>query len=178
MIEGYSANKSAALAAKATAHYVSTRTTPLPKTFVADIREYGIRSAQLPPRDNRWIYLAGPFFTMTERWLVEEARLYLQEGGVNVFSPVHDIGHGPASKVAHADLNAIRRCHAVYGIASGLDAGTMFEIGYARAIGRPVIVYVENEKTEDLKMLEGSGCVLTNDFASSIYRAIWAARFL
>lgn len=177
MVEAFSAHKSAELAAQATAYYVSTRTLPIPKTFIADNREYKTRFADLPPKMNQKVYLAGPFFTMTQRWLVEEARLYIAEGGVDVFSPVHDIGHGPADKVAKADLRAIRQCHVVYAIVSGFDPGTMFEIGYARAIGKPVIVYVENEKSEDLKMLEGSGCVLTNDFATSIYTVVWAARF-
>jgi len=177
MVEGLAPQRSAELAAQATAYYVSTRTLPIPKDFEAANAEYGIHYASLPARTNRNVYLAAPFFTLAQRWLVEEARLYLREMGLQVFSPFHDIGYGPADKVARADLDAIYDCDIVYAIVSGLDPGTLFEIGYARAAGKPVVVYVENERSEDLKMLDGSGCSLSNDFASSIYNVLWAARF-
>jgi len=177
MVEGAEPRRCAELAAQATANYVSTRTLPVPKDFQGDNTEYGIRFASLPARDDGKVYVASPFFTLSQRWLVEEARLYLREMGMRVFSPFHDVGHGPANSVAHEDLEAIRRSDIVYAIVSGLDAGTLFEIGYARALGKPVVAYVENEKNEDLKMLAGSGCALTTDFASSIYTALWMVRF-
>ena len=42
------------------------------------------------------VYLAGPFFSMGQRWLVDEARRCLGELGMDVFSPFHDIGPGAA----------------------------------------------------------------------------------
>ncbi len=45
----------------------------------------------------------------------------------------------------------------------------------ARARGKPVVVYCENESSEDLKMLEGSGCLICKDYVSSIYRALLTA---
>jgi nucleoside 2-deoxyribosyltransferase len=56
-----------------------------------------------------------------------------------------------------------------------MDAGTVYEIGYARAVGLPVIVYSESEPMEDLKMMKGSGCVLKDDFVSAIYHTVWEA---
>jgi nucleoside 2-deoxyribosyltransferase len=177
MIQNLPPRQCAEIASEATANYVATRTLPLPDQFLGDNREYGIRAAKLPPLDSRTVYLAAPFFTMPQRWLVEEARLYLGEGGVTVFSPLHDVGYGPADVVAARDLEALRSCDAVFAIASGLDPGTIFEIGYARSLNKPVVVYVENEKHDDLKMLIGSDCLVESDFTTSIYKAVWTARF-
>ena len=38
------------------------------------------------------VYLAGPFFNIAQKWLVEEARLALKGMGLKVFSPLHDVG--------------------------------------------------------------------------------------
>lgn len=177
MIEGLQAHAAAELAAKATANYVTTRSLPVPDDFLSANEEYGIRAVPGAAIPAPTVYLAGPFFSLTQRWLVEEARLYLREMGLRVFSPFHDVGYGPAGQVAQADLNGIDDCDIMYALVPGLDPGTVFEIGYARKAGKPVVAYVENERAEDLKMLEGSDCILVNDFASSIYRTMWKALF-
>ena len=120
------------------------------------------------------MYLAGPFFSLSQLWLIEEARGQLLEMGLNVFSPVHDVGHGSAEDVAQ-DLDAIHECDLMLAIGDGLDAGTIYEIGYARALKKPVIMYVENESEEDQKMMVGSGCIITDDFVTAIYQAAWKA---
>jgi len=173
MIDGLSAPQAAMQASKATAFYCER--------------------GQFPSRDElenyepvplllgeRWltgyrakVYLAGPFFTLAQLWMIEEARTHLRYMGLEVFSPYHDIGPGPANIVVPADLMAIESCDFVFAVGDGLDSGTVYEIGYARALGRPVVVYAENETSEDLKMMEGSDCFICNDFVSSIYRAAW-----
>jgi hypothetical protein len=40
--------------------------------------------------------------------------------------------------------------------------------------GIPVVGLAQNVRPEDLKMMEGTGCEIHSDFASAIYRAIWA----
>ena len=35
-------------------------------------------------------------------------------------------------------------------------------------------LYVENERDEDLKMMEGTNCIIENDFTSAIYKTIWS----
>jgi nucleoside 2-deoxyribosyltransferase len=176
MCEGNSPVESARIASAATANYVATRNLPIPIAFDEDNAAYGIAAPSRPAQAAR-VYLAGPFFSLAERWLIEESRLHLSDGGLSVFSPYHDVGLGRADEVAPKDLEAIQACDVVYAIVSNLDAGTLFEIGYARAIDKPVIALVENERNEDLKMLAGSGCVLEKDFATSIYKAVWKGRF-
>jgi nucleoside 2-deoxyribosyltransferase len=119
------------------------------------------------------VYLAGPFFTMTQRWLINEARQALKQQGLKVFSPMHDVGYGPADYVAPMDLDALKKCDVVFAITDGLDAGTIFEIGYANAKNIPIVTFVQNETKESLKMLEGSGCSICNDFTTAIYKSAW-----
>jgi nucleoside 2-deoxyribosyltransferase len=63
----------------------------------------------------------------------------------------------------------------MFAIVDGLDAGTVYEIGYARALGKPVIVYCESEAPEPLKMMTGSDCFVVPDFVSALYKTSWVA---
>lgn len=99
----------------------------------------------------------------------------LRSHGLSVFSPLHDVGYGSASEVVPADIKGIESSDVVFAILDGLDTGTVFEIGYARALGKPVIAFVQNEAEVNLKMLVGTGCEIVDDFASAIYRTAWAA---
>jgi len=121
------------------------------------------------------VYLAGPFFTLGQLWVVEQARNCLRDMGLRVFSPYHDVGHGPAELVVGQDVEGILQSDVVLAIGDGLDSGTIFEAGYARARGIPVVFYAENESQEDCKMMEGTDCFLCDDFVSAIYRTVWVA---
>jgi nucleoside 2-deoxyribosyltransferase len=120
------------------------------------------------------VYLAGPFFSLAQLWLIEQARANLQSFNLNVFSPYHDIGPGSADIVVEKDLEGIRKSDIIFAIGDGLDSGTIYEIGYARALSIPVVMYCENESNEDQKMMEGSGCILCSDYVSAIYKTLWA----
>lgn len=119
------------------------------------------------------IYLAGPFFTYAERWIVNEIRTSLIDMHLNVFSPWHDVGHGVANEVVSKDLDALNESALVFAVLDGLDSGTLFEIGYAVKMGIPVIGYVENESSESVKMLEGTQCILEKDLTTAIYKCFW-----
>lgn len=113
------------------------------------------------------------FFTTNELWLVDEARFALREMGFKVFSPIHEIGEGPPDIVAPADIFALENCKLVFALLNGLDPGTLFEVGYARALGIPVVGLAEAVDERPLTMLLGSGCAISDDFATSIYSACW-----
>lgn len=123
----------------------------------------------------RQVYLAGPFFDLAQVWMVEEARRNLVESGLKVFSPFHDIGLGSAQQVVQQDLDAIKASDLVFAIVDGLDAGTLYEIGYARALGIPVIVFSERESEESLKMAEGSDCIVNRNYTTALYTTLWRA---
>ena len=121
------------------------------------------------------IYLAGPFFTMGQVWLVDEARTALQGAGFKVFSPFHDVGIGDADTVVPKDIQGIEEADAMFALCDGLDAGTLFEIGYAVKKNIPVIAFGEQTSDEAMKMLVGTGCHVYRDFVSAIYQIQWEA---
>ena len=166
-------------ASRAAALYVNSRVLPISND---KIREESfdflplLMGEGVTGEDSFDVYLAGPFFNIAQRWLVEEARLALQGMGLKVFSPLHDIGLGGAHDVAPKDLEGLKKSRAVLAIVDGLDPGTIFEIGYARSMQKPVIALAESTAQEPLKMVSGSGCEVVSDFVTAVHRAAWAAR--
>jgi nucleoside 2-deoxyribosyltransferase len=158
------------LASKTTARYCETRAAAL----LSAEELAALELEPVVPCDGR-VYLAGPFFSLGQRWLVEEARAHLRGLGLRVFSPVHDVGAGPASVVAPADLAELSKCDRVLALVDGADPGTLFEIGYARALNLPVIALAEALSAEDQKMIVGSQCIVTDDFVTALYRVAWTA---
>ncbi len=151
-------------ASRAVAEYVDTMSLPIAKGL-----------SELPEAiavDGR-VYLAGPFFNIGQRWLVDEARRALKELGLKVFSPIHDGGGGPGEKVGPADLEALKECDLVFALLDGMDSGTLFEVGWARAANKPVYALAQSASEEDLKMIIGSECRVFNDFVTALHHAAW-----
>jgi nucleoside 2-deoxyribosyltransferase len=166
---GLEPETAAEIASAAAAHWCSTRVPELPAALLSG-------SNRLPPvlaPSRPLIYLAGPFFSLPERWLVEEIRETLFSLGVNVFSPLHDVGEGGPS-VAEADLEGLSRCDAVLALLDGVDLGTVFEVGWAVRDGIPVVGYGSALDPEVAKMMAGTTVELHRDVATACYRAAWA----
>lgn len=168
--------ESAQVASVSTAYYCETKTLPIPvdlarrfspSPLVAGPGEF--------PSTPKQVYLAGPFFTMAQRWMIEQSREQLLGQGFKVFSPLHDVGYGSAPEVVPADIEALDKSDVVFAVVDGLDSGTLFEVGYARAMNKPVVAFVQNESQNNLKMLEGTHCEIVDDFASAIYQVTWTA---
>lgn len=175
MHEELSAAESADLASRATAYYCQTRGFPTQEALKsfnpAPVEISRSFCAGKRPR----VYLAGPFFTLAQLWLIEQARRDLHSMGMDVFSPYHDVGHGRAEDVVKLDLNGIDNADIVFAICDGMDPGTVYEIGYARAKDKPVVLYCENESNENMKMMEGSDCQISDDYVSAIYLTLWTS---
>lgn len=154
-------SEAALVASRATANFIESSILPV------ELDDRGRKEIKKAPGK---IYLAGPFFSIGQRWLVDEARRVLSELGLEVFSPLHDVGRGTAHEVAPKDIEAIHDCDAMLAIIDGVDSGTVFEIGYARALGKQVFGLAQSVPEEDLKMIEGSGCVISDDFASLVLK--------
>jgi hypothetical protein len=163
-VEGIAPAEAAELASRSTAIYCESRSAPL--LSAQELRAHSLTAVNA---NTGRVYLAGPFFCLKERWMIEEARSHLSAMRLDVFSPLHDVGPGPANVVAPADLAAMDRCDRMLALLDGADPGTLFEVGYARAKGLPVFVLAETLTEEQLKMIDGSGCVRTDDFATAIY---------
>lgn len=154
----------AALCASAcTAQYTATGDLE-PPTF-------DVGSAVPVPVNEARVYLASPFFSLAEEWQVHLCRDQLSP---HVFSPLHDVGHGDV-EVAQADIDGLRGCHAVFAIIEGNDPGTLYEVGYAAALGLPIVAYALRPDKEGAKMISGLGGEVVDDLATALYRAQWKA---
>jgi len=156
-------------ASQSAAWYCDTRSLPIPETEILD--------ALTPVSGGhaRPIYLAGPFFTVGQRLLIEETRNILTRLGANVFSPYHDIGLGEPNVVAPADIAAIERSSVILALAEDLDLGTVFEIGYGTASNVPSIVQALRLPEHQFSMVLGTENTVERDYATALYKAIWAS---
>lgn len=127
------------------------------------------------PQRRGQIYLAGPFFSVAQIWLVGEFYKALKSEGTMVFSPLHDVGIGNAEEVTDKDIEGLNNSGVVLAIVDGLDSGTLFECGYAVARGKKVVAFVQNESEKALQMLKGTGCDIEEDFTTAVYKSIWYA---
>jgi len=176
--ENTSALQAACFASRMVAEYVGTRNEVFLPEVLHTIREEANSAFEKTTTTARaipdtTIYLAGPFFTTSEQWLVDEARSAFRELGFKVFSPIHEVGEGSPNEIAPADLFGLESSGLVFALLDGLDAGTLFEVGYARARDIPVIGVAESVDFKALTMLVGSGCEILNDFSTAIYTACW-----
>lgn len=160
--------QSAQFAAKATAYYASK------KTFLNEVNLNNLNYPKVLKQKDKLVYLAGPFFNPQQLWLINECRRNLHEFGFKVFSPYHDVGPGPADQVASKDLAGIDDCDIMFALLDDMDPGTLFEIGYAKAKGKTVVIYISNHNEEHLKMMQGTDCLIFNELTSAIYNAYWA----
>lgn len=175
MEKGLSAHDAASVASIATAFYCENQGFP-DQDLLAGFKPNPLQpSARYRDGYAPKVYLAGPFFTLAELWMVGQARRDLLAMGLDVFSPYHDVGLGSADDVVEKDLEGVRDCDVLFAIGDGLDSGTIYEIGYARALNKPVVFYAENESEQDKKMMEGSDCRITDDYVSAIYQTVWEA---
>ena len=167
-VEGSPPDAAADYASRAAATYVETSVLPMqsPSDAAAQAR---------PPaavRKHR-VYLAAPFRDIGQRATVNEARRILRDLGMSVFSPVHDIGHGPAHRVVKQDLDALQEADVVVAILNGNSPGTVFEVGYAAALGKPVFCIAQNIPRNDLKLPEGTDCTIHDDFVTGLHKVAW-----
>lgn len=167
--------EAAQMASRAVSRYVDTRTLPvvLPDDFHPEPFVWQ------KPRKRPYIYLAGPFFNLAQRWLVEEAHTQFDRLGVDVFSPFHDVGRAiDNTNVASEDLQGLKDVDVILALCNDVDIGTIFEIGFAKGNPKqpkPVVIYSETMPDSQKTMLTGTSCEIVPDFCSAIYRSIWAA---
>jgi nucleoside 2-deoxyribosyltransferase len=121
------------------------------------------------------IYLAAPFFSVADFLILAEARRSLIELGAEVFSPFHHVGFGETKKIVAKDLRGLSNSRCVLALLETCDPGTLFEVGYARAKGIPVIAVGSNNKESDITMLAGTNCIVESDFCTAAYKSIWTA---
>lgn len=167
ILDGKSAFAAAEFASRVTAAYCQSGD---PVVRTSAVLEIGAPLIS----DSCRVYLAGPFFNSAERWLIDHVREALTSLGAEVFSPFHDVGFG-GDEVAIADLAGLEECSAVLALVDYGDPGTLFEIGWARSVGMPVVAYTAIPDSALWTMLRGTDCLVTGSLPSAVYWAGWKA---
>ncbi len=155
-------------ASMVTAQYVDTRLIEIPIPTVVQ----GQKRAEVKLAGGN-IYLAGPFRETGQRMLINDAFHHLSALGMDVFSPIHHIGPGEADAVVQKDLAAIHNCSAVFAILNGSSPGTIFEVGYAKALNKPVYCVAQNLRHGDAKLPRGSGAFVYGDYVTALFQIAW-----
>ncbi len=173
IIRKKSIKSSAKYASMHTANYVQTKSLPL---NIKKIESRRFDAEPLTKKTDRSIYLAAPFFNITQLRFLNEVKEILTRMGFKVNSPYHSFGlGGNPNSIAKKDLELLKQSKIVFALLDDLDPGTIFEIGYARAPGVniPVIIYANNFAEINETMFLGTGCKIFNDLTTAIYHATW-----
>lgn len=118
------------------------------------------------------IYLASPFFNSEEINKMEIVKSILRNKGLEVFAPFEnqnkhlEFGSMEWRKATFkSDVDAIDDCDIVVAIntqGNYDDAGTMWEIGYAYATNKPVVLFNNTEKTINLMIADSLHALITS----------------
>lgn len=118
------------------------------------------------------IYLASPFFDAEEITKMEIVRDILRSKGLDVFVPNEhqhkDLEFGSmewrkatfksdVDAIDNADIVVAVNCKGNYD-----DAGTMWEIGYAYATNKPVVLFNNTSKTINLMIADSLHSLITS----------------
>ncbi|OPY62257.1 MAG: putative sugar kinase YdjH [Pelotomaculum sp. PtaU1.Bin065] len=100
------------------------------------------------------IYLAGPFFSQGERTIVSLVYHALKKCGFCVYSPLHEDGivdgFNKSFKAFKNNISAIKEASILVAILDNEDPGTVWECGYAYAIGKPIFAIQTIDKKLNL----------------------------
>jgi hypothetical protein len=160
--------EAADIASRAVAAYAETRNLPSPSPHF--LKSKYKTAVSLKPGK---AYIAAPFFNLKDLWMLDETRYALSEVGLDYASPYHDVAMGHADKVAPRDIELLKECDRVFALLDGLDTGTVYEIGYAASLGKPVYVFTQSSPPEPLTMIAGNGARIYSDFGTAIFHSAW-----
>jgi nucleoside 2-deoxyribosyltransferase len=92
------------------------------------------------------IFLAAPLFSESEREFNEKIAEDLREGGFDVWMAqeapfIKEGSHEEKKEIYEKDVSALKGSDVVVAVLDGVevDAGVAFEIGFAKALGKPII---------------------------------------
>ena len=134
------------------------------------------------------VYVAGPLFTPGQRALLEDIDALCREVGFATYLPHRDAGvfdrDGDSRPFFEGDLRALEEAALVVAVLDGcdVDSGTAWEMGYAYALGRPLLGYltdvrIARPRAQINPMIYNSLAGLATDLEGlrSLLEAQWAA---
>ena len=167
--KGLSFEESALNASKSTAYYCDK------KVFVDICQLLEFEYVEFDNKDlkNKQVYLASPFFALSELILIDKIRSAFLEFGVSIFSPFHDIGFGDDATIAKKDIEGIENSDIIFCVFDNLDSGTLVESGYSLAKGKKLIGYHRTCEESKLLMLKPGDLKVFTNLTTAIYQTIW-----
>lgn len=165
-----SLKQSALLASKSTAIYCDKKAyMDCTNNFKFEYEEF--KAINLSEKQ---VYLASPFFSLSELILVDKIRYALLSFGVKVFSPFHDIGLGEAISIAKKDIEGIKNSDVIFAVLDNLDSGTLVESGFSMAYNKKIIGYHRTCDEKNLLMLKPGDFTTNSNLTTALYQTIWS----
>ena len=100
------------------------------------------------------VFLAAPLFCEAEREFNSEIAEGLRENGFEVWLAqeaafIKQGTHKEKEMIYEGDISALKGCDAVLAVLDGVDvdAGVSYEVGYAKALGKPIIGLKTDHRT-------------------------------
>ena len=171
-VENLPMAEAADMASRAVSVYVQSRGVVSPMRPDAVISETFIPVPERGYSELGSVYLAAPFFNSVDVIAVNRMFELFTEHCIPVFSPYHRVGLGDASRVYGADIEGLKAAKVVFANVCGFDPGTVYEVGYAAALKKPVVVYAEGCGVEHLTMF--CGCRVYTDLSAAFYNVVWS----
>lgn len=169
MEKGLSIEDSAINASKSTAVFCDK------KVFVdaTSLGEFVYEGYEGHNLTNKQVYLASPFFSLSELILIDKIRSAFLSFGIKVFSPFHDIGLGDDVTIAKKDLEGIEQSDIIFCVLDNFDSGTLIESGYSLAKEKKIIGYHRTCDDNKLLMLKPANIEFYNHLTTAIYQTVW-----
>lgn len=171
MVKGLTIEESALNASKSTAIYCDKKAYVDTSSLLEPFDYVGFDTMDL---SGKQVYLASPFFSISELILIDKIRSTFLSFGIKVFSPFHDIGLGNDIATANKDLEAIEQSEIIFCVLDNLDSGTLIESGYALAKQKKIIGYYRSCDDSKLLMLKPANIVFFQHLTTAIYHTIWS----
>tara|TARA_A100000171_G_scaffold48311_1_gene55616 strand:- start:4104 stop:5294 length:1191 start_codon:yes stop_codon:yes gene_type:complete len=170
LTKNLSLKQSALLASKSTAIYCDK------KAYIdcTDNYKFEYREFKANNLSEKQVYLASPFFALSELILVDKIRDALLSFGIKVFSPFHDIGLGEAISIAKKDIEGIKNSDVIFAVLDNLDSGTLVESGFSMANNKTIIGYHRTCDENKLLMLKPGNFTTNSNLTTALYQTIWS----
>lgn len=167
--KGMTLKESAIAASKSTALYCDKKAYIDSTTY----KEFKYEEFKYSNISEKQVYLASPFFSISELILIDKIRASFLSFGIKVFSPFHDIGLGDEIEIAKKDVEGIENSDIIFCILDNLDSGTLIEAGYSMAKGKKIIGYHKTCDENKLLMLKPADINFYQHLTTAIYQTIW-----
>ena len=101
------------------------------------------------------VYIAGPLCSKKEREFLEKIDCLVRKLGFDTYLPHRDCGLykniKDIKRIAERDIEEVKNCDLIIGVLNGIvvGAGTAFELGYAKSLGKKIIGLKTDRKVDE-----------------------------